>query len=60
MKKETAINTINDFPKEFNLEDLMERLVFIDKIEKGLSEAKKGKGISHEKLKEKFREKWSK
>lgn len=55
MKKKSAINTINEFPKEFDLDELLERLVFIDKVEKGLEQAKKGQTIDHEKVMAKFR-----
>ncbi len=60
MKKQVALNTVNDLPKEFDLEELIERLVFIEKIEKGMVEAKKGKTISHDKVMEHFHKKWSK
>lgn len=32
MKRETAIHTINELPKEFQLEDLFEKLFFIEKV----------------------------
>ena len=60
MKKLIALNTINEFPKEFNLEELLERLVFIDKVEHGIVQAKSGKTTLHDKVVERFRKKWSK
>lgn len=60
MKKQTALNTINEFPKEFNLEELLERLVFIEKVEHGIAQAKSGKTTEHHKVVESFRKKWSK
>ena len=60
MKKQTALNTINEFPKEFNLEELLERLVFIEKVEHGIAQAKNGKTTEHNKVVESFRKKWSK
>ena len=51
------MDTIKDFPKEFELEDLIEKLVFVEKVEKGLTQAKKGKTIAHEKVKE-IAKKW--
>lgn len=57
MKRDTAINTINNFPKKFELEDLSEKLIFKEKIEKGLEQFEKGKAIPHEKVKEIVR-KW--
>ena len=50
MKKTTVINALNELPKEFNLDDLIERLIVIEKIEKGLREAKAGKTTPHEKV----------
>ena len=57
MNREKTIETVKELPQEFELEDLMERLVFIEKIEKGLEQADKGKVTSHEKVKE-LRKKW--
>ena len=58
MKKHTAIDVVNAFPKEFDLEDLFERLLFIEKVEKGLDQAKNGKTVSHEAVVKEFRKKW--
>lgn len=52
MKRDKAINTINELPKEFELEVLFEKLVFVEKVEQGLAQLKKGKTIPHEKVKE--------
>ena len=57
MKREKAIDTVKELPQEFELEELMEKLVFIDKIEKGLKQADQGKVTTHEKVKE-LRRKW--
>ena len=59
MKKDKAIETLNDFPQEFELEELIERLIFIDKVEKGISQIYEGKTKTHSEVKEKI-EKWSK
>ncbi|HTB06908.1 MAG TPA: hypothetical protein VK806_08155 [Bacteroidia bacterium] len=60
MKKQTVLNTVNEFPKEFNLEELLERLVFIEKVENGVAQAKEGKVVAHGKVVERFKKKWSK
>lgn len=52
MEREKAIDTINNLPPEFELEDLLEKLIFEEKIEKGLIQLENGKTISHEKVKE--------
>lgn len=60
MKKQTVIDAVNDLPKEINLEQLLEKLVFMEKLEKGLIQAKAGNTIEHRKVTERFRKKWSK
>ena len=57
MKREKAIQTINELPPEFDIEELIEKLIFIEKVEKGLKEADEGKTISHEQLKKEMK-KW--
>ena len=52
MKRDKAIDTVKELPKEFELETLIERLVFVEKIEQGLAQLKKGKTVTHEKVKE--------
>ena len=51
MQKSTIIHTLNEFPKKFNLDDFLERLLVIEKIDEGMEEAKAGKTISHDKVK---------
>jgi predicted transcriptional regulator len=51
MKKSAVISTLNEFPKEFALEDFLERLIVIEKIDEGLKDIKEGKTISHESVK---------
>jgi hypothetical protein len=51
MKRDKAIETINEFPQEFELEELMEKLVFAEKVEKGLQQLNEGKTIPHEQVK---------
>ncbi len=60
MKKRTAQVTLRSMPDEFQLDDLLERLVFIEKVEKGLVELKDGKGIPHEKVMASIKRKWRK
>jgi predicted transcriptional regulator len=48
---------VKEIAQEFELEDLIERLVFLEKIETGIQQADQGRVTSHEKLKE-FRKKW--
>jgi predicted transcriptional regulator len=57
MKRDKAIETVKEFPQEFELEDLIERLVFLEKVEKGLKQVEHGKTVPHEKVKE-MTKKW--
>ncbi len=59
MKKTTVLSALNELPKEFNLDELLERLLVIEKIDEGLKEAKAGKTVSHENAK-KIISKWQK
>ena len=52
MRREKALDTIKEFPQEFELEDLIEKLVFIEKVEHGLAQLDEGKTVSHETVKE--------
>ena len=52
MKRDQAMDTVKEFPKEFELEELIEKLVFVEKVEKGLLQLKKGKTQTHAKVKE--------
>ena len=59
MQKSTIIHTLNELPSKFNLDDFLEKLIVIEKIDEGMEEAKTGKTISHEKVK-KMVAKWHK
>ncbi len=59
MKKSTIIHTLNELPKEFDLDDFLERLIVIEKIDEGIEEARAGKTIRHDKVK-KMVAKWHK
>jgi len=59
MRREKVIETVKEFPQEFELEELMERLVFVEKVEKGLKQLDEGKTASHEEVKEIIK-KWQK
>jgi hypothetical protein len=45
MKRDKAIEAVKELPKEFELEALIERLVFVEKVEHGLMQLKRGKTI---------------
>lgn len=57
MKKSTVINALDEMPKEFDLDNLLEKLIVIEKIDNGLKEEKAGKVLNHESVK-KLVKKW--
>ena len=59
MNKEKLMETIKDMPQDFELETLMEKLVFIEKVEKGLEQLESGNTITHEQVKQRVKQ-WSK
>jgi hypothetical protein len=59
MTKESALKVFKDLPEEFELDELLEKLVFIAKVEKGRQQIKEGKGISHDEMVKKIKS-WSK
>lgn len=54
--KAELIKQIQKFPEEIAIEDLVERLIFIDKLEKRIAESKDGQNISEEDLKKEMQE----
>ena len=59
LTKEKVLKTINDLPSEFQLEDLVEKLILLERIEIGLQEVKDGKTISSDDAEQKMK-KWLK
>jgi len=41
---------IESFPEEFSIDELIDRLLFIEKVERGIEQSKKGEVISEEEL----------
>jgi len=57
--KERVLQAGNSLPEDASIEDVMERLLFLAKIERGLQQADAGQTISHSKVKERMA-KWLK
>lgn len=57
--KEKAVQAVQALPEDASLEDAMERLFLLAKIERGLQQADAGALIPHEKVKERMA-KWLK
>lgn len=57
--KERVLETIQSLPEEFSLDELVDRLILLEKIEEGLKQVEEGKTVSQEEAKEKMK-KWQK
>ena len=53
------IATINEMPQNFDLDILMEKLIFIEKVEKGPNQLKTKNTVSHDEVKRRVKG-WSK
>lgn len=60
MNKSKVIETLDELPSEFSTEELIDRLIFIDKVEQGLKDVEEGNIISLEEVKNRVAEKWQK
>jgi predicted transcriptional regulator len=52
--KEKAIQAVQSLPEDASIEDAMERLFLLAKIERGLQQADAGQLIPHDKVKERM------
>ena len=59
IRKTKLIETIDKFPETFSIDELIEKAILIDKIERGDEQSKKGDTISEDEL-EKEMQKWFK
>jgi len=57
MRKSTVLDSISNLPDEFSIDEVIERLIIIEKIEKGRQDVKDGKINTEEQAKEKL-SKW--
>jgi hypothetical protein len=60
MKKQVVIEALNSLDDNFDTEQLIEKLLFIEKVERGLQDAKEGKVSDLDVVKQKFVAKWEK
>lgn len=52
MKRDKAIETVKELPQEFDLEILLERLIFVEKVDQGLRQLNEGKTVPNDQVKE--------
>ena len=59
LTKEKIKTTIDSLPDNFTIEDIIEKLIVLDKIEQGLNDVKEGRVYSTEEVKKRL-DKWLK
>lgn len=52
--KQKIVETVEELPEGATVEDAMERLYFLAKVERGLQEAERSEGIPHDEIKKRF------
>ncbi len=52
--KDKVLEAVRNLPENASIEDVMERLLFLSKIEKGIRQADAGQTISHEEVRKKM------
>jgi predicted transcriptional regulator len=57
MTKHQVVDSLKNFPEKFSVEDLIEKLIFIEKVEEGLAQSKNGETVSMEEAKKRLH-KW--
>lgn len=58
MNKSKVIETLETLPEEFTTEQLLDKLLFIEKVERGMKDVQEGKVMSLEETKDRIRDKW--
>lgn len=58
MSKDAILAAVNAMPDEIELEPLLERLIFMAKVEKGIRQSERGQTVSHGNVK-KIAQTWS-
>ena len=54
MKKSIVLETLDLLEDEFEIAQLIEKLLFVEKVEKGLKDIEEGKVIEYKEAKKKF------
>jgi predicted transcriptional regulator len=58
LTKEKLKKTINSLPESFTIDELIDQLIFIEKVEEGLQQSDDGKVISNEEVRQ-IIDRWS-
>jgi predicted transcriptional regulator len=52
--KDRVLHAVQELPEDSSIEDVMERLLFMAKVERGIQQADAGKIITHSQVREKM------
>lgn len=52
--KEKVLEVIQQLPADATVEDVMERLYFLTKVERGLADAAAGRVVAHDEVRKRF------
>lgn len=58
LDRQQVIDSIKQLPEQFSIDELIERLIVLQKIERGLAQSKAGKIVSNNDLKKTKLGKW--
>jgi hypothetical protein len=59
LTKNKVIQSVNNLPESFTIDELIDRLILLEKVEQGLKQSEEGKVVSNDDVK-KIIEEWSK
>lgn len=59
LDKAKVLGTVNQLPDKFTIDELLDRLIFMNKVEQGLQDIKEGKVYSNEEARQRL-SKWLK
>jgi predicted transcriptional regulator len=55
LTRDRIIDALRDLPADAGVDDAIERLVFLARVEAGLQQLDRGEGVPHEEVKRRFR-----
>lgn len=60
LTKKSVLRTLKEMPERFAAEDLIERIVLLQKVEEGMADAKAGRVFTLDEMRAHIQAKWSK
>lgn len=55
-----GLHTLREMPDTFHTEELIERIILLSKVKAGMADAKAGRTLSMEEMRERIQAKWAK